>query len=83
MKKSKDCDLILSLSLHIVPGCPAVSFVYRCFACGLQKHTPISEKVQKEHFFSNDTGKDLECAILKESVTVPINVVVTHTKKIS
>lgn len=38
-------------------------------------------KEQKEHFFSNATGKDLECAILKESVTVLINVVVTHTKK--
>lgn len=48
MWKRAKTELILSLSLHIVPGCPAVSFIYRCFNCGLQKHTPISEKGKRK-----------------------------------
>lgn len=40
-----------------------------------------SKRTKRSHFFPNTTGKDAERAVLKENVTVPINVVLTHTPK--
>lgn len=51
-------------------------------ACEKKLSFQKAAKVQKHLIFSNGTGKDPERAVPKESLTDPINVVLTH-KKIS
>lgn len=62
----------------------ACEFCFPTFCRGLKKgqlDAPVTEsgKRTRLHFFPNATGK--ERAVLKGSVTVPINVVLTHTHK--
>lgn len=61
-------------------GVFACEFCFPTFCHGLRKGwlegtTPL-------HFSPNATGKDPERVVLKESETVPINVVLTHTQNI-